>query len=129
MSGKLSWRNKIVTIFVIAFSFFLTQCVKEKGAAPKENGSNCDTTNNISFTGAVDSIVNLKCAVTGCHVSGGTGVGDFTTYAGLKAKVDDGTFRNRVLITKDMPSTSSGIVLSDCDLKILQAWFNKGAPN
>ena len=131
MFVKLSLQNKIsLFALLVVFSFTFWQCAKDKGVLPAGSAlTNCDTTTNITYTGIIDSIINLKCATPSCHAPGGTGNGDFTTYAGLKAKVDDGTFRNRVLVTKDMPSTSSGIIMSDCDLKRLEAWINKGAPN
>lgn len=131
MSVKLSLQNKtgILAILVILTLTFW-YCAKEKGPAPKISTlANCDTVTNITYNGIIDSIINLKCVNGTCHAPGGTGNGDFTTYAGLKIKVDDGSFRNRVLVTKDMPSTSSGIIMSECDLKRLEIWLNKGAPN
>lgn len=130
MLKKLLSRNKLVISLIFLLPIFLLlNCAKEKGSAPKDNSSACDTLNNITYTGVVDSIVNRACAVSGCHIPSGTGNGDFTSYAGVKSKVDNGSFKNRVLETKDMPPTNSGIILSDCEMKILQAWLNKGAPN
>ena len=85
----------------------------------------CDVS-AITYTNDVLPIINTSCATAGCHVSGGTGPGDFTNYNELKVKVDNGTFQTRVLIDKTMPPNSP---LSDCELQILQAWVDTGAPN
>jgi hypothetical protein len=74
-------------------------------------------------------ILNTNCTFSGCHNTGSVN-GDFTSYAGIKLKVDNGTFSNRVLVTKDMPPnyTSGPSSLSDCDLIKLKKWINLGAP-
>ena len=83
----------------------------------------CDVS-NVTYSNEVIAIINSSCATTGCHVSGGTGPGNFTSYNDLKATVDNGTFENRVLIQKTMPPSTP---LSDCDLQILQTWLDEGA--
>ncbi|HEX2618409.1 MAG TPA: hypothetical protein VHL57_12760, partial [Flavobacteriales bacterium] len=62
----------------------------------------CDTT-NVTYALRVLPIIQSNCATPGCHVPGGTGVGDFTTYAGLRAKVDNGAFEANVFETRAMP--------------------------
>lgn len=85
----------------------------------------CDTT-NVTYALKVLPIVQANCATPGCHVPNGTGVGDFTHYAGLKAKVDNGTFVTNVLVNKVMPPSST---LGPCDLRVLRMWVDAGAPN
>lgn len=85
----------------------------------------CDVS-AITYSNDVLPIINASCATTGCHVSGGTGPGDFTNYNELKAKVDNGTFNTRVLVQQNMPPNSS---LSDCELQTLEAWIDSGAQN
>lgn len=85
----------------------------------------CDNS-DITFSGRIQPLISLNCASSpACHGSG-SGQGDFTTYAGVKAKVDNGTFENRVLIQKTMPPAGA---LSDCDLTALRGWLDAGAPN
>lgn len=86
---------------------------------------NCNTPVSVNFTTHVQPVINSFCATSGCHVTGGTGIGNFETYAGLKAKVDDGSFVDRTLQVKDMPPS---INLAACDLELLQAWVDQGAP-
>lgn len=85
----------------------------------------CDVS-AITYANDVLPIINASCATTGCHVSGGSGPGDFTNYNDLKLKVDNGTFETRVLVDKNMPPNTP---LSNCDLQILQAWIDNGALN
>lgn len=85
----------------------------------------CDTT-EISFSTDVTPIINSSCATTNCHVSGGSGPGDFTQFGDLKAKVDDSSFVNRVIEQRTMPP---GTPLTDCEIQILQAWLDAGATN
>ena len=85
----------------------------------------CDVT-DITYSTDVLPIINASCATTACHASGGTAPGNFNNFNELKAKVDNGTFENRVLIQKNMPPNAQ---LSDCDLDILQAWLDNGALN
>lgn len=84
----------------------------------------CDVA-NVTWSGTIKPIVDATCATPGCHVAGGTGPGDFTTYAGVKAKVDDGSFRNQVLVSQAMPPTGP---LNDCSLQQINVWLNADAP-
>ncbi len=85
----------------------------------------CNTPVAVNFTTHVQPVINSFCASSGCHVTGGTGVGNFETYAGVKAKVDDGSFTERTLQAKNMPPSGN---LSTCDLELLQAWVDLGSP-
>lgn len=78
------------------------------------------------WTSTVEPLIQTRCAIPGCHVPGGTGPGDFTQYANVKARVDDQAFQQQVLIQKTMPTTGP---LPACDLQKLQAWVDAGAPN
>lgn len=87
----------------------------------------CDIA-NVTYDVDIKPIISANCAIPGCHASG-FGAGDFTTYAGLKAKVDagiNGTVNDRVVILKDMPL--GGSLTQDEILKI-DCWIKDGAPN
>ena len=86
-------------------------------------GTACDTT-NITYNSHVKAIMSSSCAYTGCHVAGGPAPGILDNYAGVKEKVDDGTFFTRTLDVKNMPPAGP---LSDCNLAILAAWIDGGA--
>ena len=107
---------------LFAAVFLLAGCYydKEEILYP---GTVCDTA-NVSWTGSVKAIIDGNCATTGCHVAGGTGPGDFTQYANVKAQVDNGNFTSIVLVSKTMPPSFS---LSSCQLEQLTIWVNNGA--
>lgn len=83
----------------------------------------CDTT-NVSFTADIQPIINANCV--SCHTAGGSAPGDFTTYVGIKSKVDNGSFNNRVLVQKNMPPSGP---LSTCEQTKIQKWIDNGALN
>lgn len=80
----------------------------------------------ITYTKNIQPIIANNCAIPGCHVPGGSGSGDFTSYSGVKAKVDNGTFHQRVIVEKTMPPAGP---LGNNQLQILEKWINAGAPN
>ena len=109
------------TIFIL-FILALSSCYNDN-EEELYGPVSCDVS-NVTYSNDVTVIIYSSCATTGCHVSGGTGPGDFTTYNDLKASVDNGSFETRVLVQKTMPPSTP---LSDCDLEILQAWIEGGA--
>ena len=84
----------------------------------------CDTT-AVSFSNDIMPMIQGNC-ITGCHVAGGSGSGIFENYAEIKAKVDNGSMNNRVVVQRTMPPGGS---LTECQILQLQAWILKGAPN
>lgn len=80
----------------------------------------------LSYSVDIEPIINSSCATSGCHVQGGSENGIFDSYAGVKAKVDNGSFRQRVIADRDMPP---GSPLSNCQIKYIEEWLNQGAPN
>ena len=85
----------------------------------------CDTL-NVSYSQDIKPIIDGQCATTGCHIAGGTGNGIFDNYNGVKAKVDNGSMMQRVVVSRDMPPSTP---LSDCNVQKFEAWINAGAPN
>lgn len=113
---------------VLAGSMVLQGCYYDNEEDLYQNyyaQNKCDTA-NVSFAQDIQPIIQGNCATTGCHVAGGSGPGIFTNYAGLMEKVNNGSFENRVLVQRTMPPNSS---LSDCQLQLLRAWLNAGAPD
>ena len=85
----------------------------------------CDTV-DVSFKNDIFPIVQGNCAVSGCHVSsGGNGI-LLENYAQVKAKVDNGSFHNRVVVKRDMPPNQP---LTDCQISQIDSWINQGAPD
>jgi hypothetical protein len=90
--------------------------------------SGCDTT-NVSYSGAVKNIIAGKCQ--GCHSSAAPAGGyDYTSYAGVKARVTDGKLWGAVNhLAGYSPMPRNGNKLSDCELAQIKKWIEAGAPN
>ena len=111
-------------IAVIALAFN-AGCAKDVGklpvASPPVTVSFCDS---ISYNKHVKPIIATNCATPGCHNAGSVN-GDYTTYAGLLIKVNNGSFKNRVFNANN-PMPASGL-LPKAQLDVLQCWLDKGA--
>ena len=81
---------------------------------------------DIVYNDTVKGIIELHCAIAGCHVAGFP-AGNFTDYTILKAKVDGGQFEFKVLGTS--PSMPIGDTLTQQELDKLQCWIDDGAQN
>ncbi|MEW6467507.1 MAG: hypothetical protein AB1458_01205 [Bacteroidota bacterium] len=90
-------------------------------AACRDNKVDCDT---VTYSGTIVPIIANNCMNPGCHGSGSAN-GDYTTYAGVKAKVDNGSFQHRVIDKKDMPPGGLG----KDDMNKIKCWLDAGAPN
>ena len=111
---------------------FLQSCTFDKGELPKPIPVTI-----ISYATDIKPILVTYCYGQGiqtCHVtpSNQHAVGDYTTYAGLKTHIDNGTIQTRVLTPGGgmPPSTSTGpTALAPDDLEKLRTWVNNGAQN
>jgi hypothetical protein len=88
----------------------------------------CDTA-NIAFATTIEPIIQGNCALPGCHVAGGTGTGDFTTYEGFLAQVENGAVPQAIQHTGYVSPMPPSGKLPDCDIKKILLWVNAGAPN
>ena len=88
----------------------------------------CDTA-TVTYTASIRPILNTYCM--GCHSSSAPQGGiDYSTYAGVKAKVDDGRLLgaiNHQAGFSAMPK--NGNKLSECDLAKFRIWIAAGAAN
>ena len=89
------------------------------------SNNKCDTT-DVSFSDFIMPLVDGNCATTGCHVAGGAGNGILMNYQNVKAKVDNGSFRERVIVQQNMPPNEP---LTECQLNKIESWLDAGAPN
>lgn len=105
--------------------FALTSCKKDK--AEPVIISVCDTL-PASYGAQISAIILNSCAVAGCHVAGGSGLGDFTTYTGVKAKADNGSLKLRAADLKDMPPFPYDS-LTALQVQQILCWISKGAPD
>jgi hypothetical protein len=117
----------LVGMFLFGSMLMLSSCYYDNEEELYEyyNQQNvCDTT-AVSFANDIMPMIQGNC-VTGCHVAGGSGNGIFENYAEVKAKVDNGSMNNRVVVARDMPPSGA---LTSCQILQMQAWILNGAPN
>lgn len=96
----------------------------------------CDTM-AISFATNIQPIFMRYCgnqANGDCHYQGATTPKpDYTSYAGIKTKVDDGGIVARLFdqVPSAMPPSYSAGPKSveECDKKLIRRWIDSGAPN
>ena len=117
--------------FITFIVIFFNACVKEVGPLPKivKNAavslSYCDSL-NVSYASHIKPIINANCATVGCHTPSTGYLPDFSNYAVLKSSIDNGSFKDRVIVSKNMPPSAP---LPDSTINKLNCWLNKGAPN
>lgn len=101
-------------------------CRNDKGELPVPKTIvtvSCDTT-KLSYCSKIKAIINANCAVPGCHV-GNFAYGNLSTYAGVKAKVDQGNILQQKVDSREMPKFGT---LSESDIKLIDQWITAGAP-
>lgn len=88
----------------------------------------CDTL-NVTYTGTVKPLVELKCK--GCHSgSAPSGGWDFTTYTDLNTVALNGKLAGAINHSPGFsPMPKNGQKLSDCDINKIEMWIADGAPN
>ncbi|MBI1288929.1 MAG: hypothetical protein GC178_15280 [Flavobacteriales bacterium] len=90
------------------------------------NQNNTCDTSAVTFANDIMPMIQGNCVSGGCHMAGGTGNGIFENYSEVKAKVDNGSMMQRVVVAQDMPP---GGGLTSCQISQMQAWILNGAPN
>jgi len=113
-------------LFLIALNIiFFNACTSDKSEPEiKIEIGECDSL-DVKYSSKIAPIIANSCSTPFCHDNASFN-GVFTDYNGVKEKVDNGSFRNRVLVVKDMPQ---GTALSALELKEIECWLNAGAPN
>ena len=111
--------KEILLLSVLAMSSFCSCENKKDLPVPADE---CAKT---SYSKNVAPIISTHCAISGCHVTGFP-PGDFTTYEGVHAQIENGFFQSKVLEQQSMPPSDS---LNEGELEILQCWVDHGALN
>jgi len=115
--GKHAW-----PLFAILWST-MTGCYYDKEEELYPFAS-CDTS-AVTWSGTISPMLLTNCAISGCHVAGGTGPGDLTAYTNVKTAVDNGRLRQEVVVRRTMPPSGS---MSPCDREKIDTWIKNGAP-
>lgn len=87
----------------------------------------CDTS-AVRYSTTIRPIIEANCAISGCHVQGGEGNGDFTTYTALRAKVDGGQLLPSINQESNAVAMPPNGKLSDCEIAKITLWVQQGAP-
>lgn len=101
---------------ITTFSVLTFACNKSTTTA----SSNITCDGSTTYTATAKTIITSNCATSGCHASGSSN-GDFSTYAGLKPYLSNGSFYQEVITTKNMPR---GFSLSTDNYNALYCWAN-----
>ena len=118
-----------LSLLLLIVFCYLQSCTSDKGEVPQP-------IKTVLYQTDIKPIIQTYCYGQGtqqCHVTSGNmgAPGDFTSYEGLKEKVDNGSVQARVINLKDMPPVYSEgpTALSANDFESLRTWLNNGAPN
>ncbi len=87
-------------------------------------GAPCDLS-TFSYAATIQPILQANCYASACHGPNGDN-GELITYAQVQAVVNDGSFRQAVVVEKRMPDGGS---LTACELDLIEKWLDAGAPN
>ncbi|MDN3667780.1 2-polyprenyl-6-methoxyphenol hydroxylase [Echinicola jeungdonensis] len=87
------------------------------------NGDPCEN-NNATLSGDVLAIINANCAVSGCHVPGGTGTVDFTVKENI---IQNATTIRTYTQSGFMPPPEANNTLSEQEKDDIYCWVANGA--
>ena len=121
---NLSMKRAFWLLLMIAVGS--SSCYFDKEETLYPSISNCDST-QFTYNATIAPMLQTRCGNAACH-GAGSPFGDFSTYNGLMAKVNNGSFKSRVIDQKNMPPMGSP-TLSACDYSKISKWLNAGAPN
>jgi hypothetical protein len=77
---------------------------------------------DIKFSTDIKTIINTSCAITGCHVAGGSGPGNFAVFANIR---ESAYAIHRVVQSGNMPKNSAKLPLAQLDA--IACWVDDGA--
>lgn len=124
---KTSSLTFLLCLIFVGITLLETSCDNAK-AAPCA----CEITPlpSPTYDNDIAPIINSKCAVSGCHVSGAGIPGVFSDYEGLTPYLnsENNGFDDRVIIKKNMPQINSGFDLTDEEFNLLSCWVCDGYP-
>lgn len=121
---------KCFKVFIgLVIILFIYSCTKDVGQnislSPNTQSVSANSCDTVKYSLHIAPIIASNCL--GCHTSG-PGTGILTTYLGVKAKVDNGSFKARVIDLLPSPMPQGG-ALSPDKIALIQCWLNNGAQN
>lgn len=119
----------VIVFFLVTIIVFTSSCKYNSEEELFGTNAPCDTS-NVTYSNTITSIIIVNGCLN-CHV-GPSPSGNFTltSYADVKAKVDDGRLWGAI---NHMPGFSpmpqGGNKLTNCEINRIKAWIDAGAPN
>lgn len=117
---------------LLVIGFFLPACTSDKRELII---TECDGAMPV-WDEEVDEIIRLSCAYTGCHVSGSSVSGDYSSYGGISSSLFSGKFKTFVFDLQGNPvlgmppdnAIGGPKDLTAEQLMILDCWMQAGFP-
>jgi hypothetical protein len=121
-------KTRLLSALVLGSLFVAGSCTKDIGPDPALIPKTVNICDSVKFSTTIKPIIDANCATSGCHEPGGSGPGDFTSFADISLKVQNGSFKARVIdgVPGFMPATGR---LPQADIDKITCWLNAGAPN
>ncbi len=123
--------NKVklsVTFLVVALAIGILSCTKTVGPLKKDEPVPVEFCDSISYKEDIVPIITRSCIKSGCH-DAATKAGGVEYTAMLKEKADAGRIKARVIDGTGGFMPADVGKLPENELKIIQCWLDKGAPN
>ena len=117
--------NQVVSIMCLAaLSTSSWYGCKGGGDDPNDKGPACNLSNaDLSYTKNIKRIIDANCL--SCHGGNGPGPDNYSTYAGMKAHLEEGHFLEQVVIDKTMPQNVS---MPQAQRDSINCWIKAGFP-
>lgn len=121
-------KTPLVSALFLGSLLFLGACAKDVGPDPALVPKTVNVCDSVTFSKTIKPIIDANCATSGCHTPGGSGPGDFTTFPDISLKVQNGSFKARVIdgVPGFMPATGR---LPQPEIDKITCWLNAGAPD
>lgn len=119
---------KRIIIFIGCAVVLLSACYKN--SLEELSGSGDCNTNNMSYASDIRPIINISCAISGCHHAGAVLTFPLTTYDEVKAEAENGLLLKSINHDPSVSAMPKDVSkLSDCQIGKITSWVNAGAPN
>lgn len=117
-------------LIVLTFFCVMASCTSDKVIPPVIECIEPTPT----WDGGVDEVVELTCAYVGCHISGTSAPGNYSSYNGVLSALNNRSFENRVFETRSPvlrmpPNYANGPTeLTEEQMTTLRCWIDAGFP-
>lgn len=123
--------KKIAITAVLALSVAIVGCYKDNAEDMYGGGTGttCDTA-SVTYASTIKSIIDSKCATSGCHATNSpTGI-NLSAHTGLATIANNGKLMASITHNGSASAMPKGMSkLDDCSIAKIQKWVNDGAPN